>query len=321
MHVSTAKVWRPCLIFLLVALGCTSLMMGAQWFTPTDLLGVRGDYFSTLFIESRLPRTLAAALSGSSLAVAGLLMQMLVRNRFAEPATTGSMEGATLGFIVAALCCPDAALSMKVGIAVIAAGLSCLTFITMVSRLPATARYMASLVGLVLSGILYSVATAVAIDNNLMQSVGAWSLGDFSAVIRGRYEWLWAGALCTVAMFMLAPHFTISGLGKDISTGLGLNHALVMTIGIILVSIISATVIVTVGNLPFIGLVIPNIVRTLVGDNVKTCLPWVATGGAVLVLACDVLSRSLIYPHEVPAGTVVGVVGCLALLMIIRGRS
>src|SRR5690606_21338186 len=122
--------------------------------------------------------------------------------------------------------------------------------------------------------------------------------------------------------YLAADRFTVVGMGEQFTTNLGLNHRRLTAIGLLIVSAISAVVVVTAGNIPFLGLLVPNVVSMFRGDNMRRSIPWVAFLGALVVLACDVLGRLVYYPHEIPLGTVVGVFGSgLFLYLLLNKRS
>jgi iron complex transport system permease protein len=174
------------------------------------------------------------------------------------------------------------------------------------------------LVGIVLAGVLGAVVTFIGWQTDLLQMVGIWLMtGEFSGVLAGRYELLWIAAAAAAAAWVAADRFAILGLGREAATGLGLNPEAVMRLGLLVVSTVTALVIVTVGMIPFVGLVVPNIVARRMGDNLRVTLPVTAAGGAVLVLACDIAGRVLRAPYEIPAGTVLGVVGSLIFLWLL----
>jgi iron complex transport system permease protein len=271
-----------------------------------------------VFWVSRLPRTLAVLLTGAALAVAGVVMQQLVRNRFVEPGTTGTGEATALGLLAITLLAPAAPLWVKM-LAASAAGLAgTAVFLAMIRRLPPQEVLMVPLAGLVWSGVLGALVLHIGWQTDLLQLVGIWLMtGEFSGVIAGRYELLWiAGAAAVLALFA-ADRFAILGLGDGVARGLGLNPAVVMRLGLVVVSLVTALVMATVGMVPFVGLVVPNIVSRLMGDNLRASLPVTALGGAALLLVCDILGRVLIFPYEVPVGSVLGVLGAGLFLWLL----
>ena len=273
-----------------------------------------------VFFASRIPRTASVILTGMSMANAGLIIQMLMRNRFVEPSMTGTTQAAALGLLLVTLLMAQASVTLKMLCACIAAIIGLMGFMLIVRVLPPTAKLLAPLVGIIYGGVIGAVATFIAYEYDMMQYLVAWFIGDFSSVLAGRYELLWLTALLCILAFLYANQFTIAGLGKDISTNLGLNHNTIVMIGLLIVALISAIVVVTVGAIPFVGLVVPNIVSRLMGDNVRQVLPWIMMSGAALVLACDILSRLVNYPYEIPVGTIIGIIGTILFLYLLYER-
>ncbi len=144
--------------------------------------------------------------------------------------------------------------------------------------------------------------------------------GEFSGVLKGRYELLWIAAGVGALTYLVADQFAIVGMGRTVSINLGLNYSQVVLIGLLAISIVTALTVVTVGMIPFVGLVVPNIVSRRFGDNLRATLPMVAIMGAGLVLFSDILGRVLRYPFEIPVGTVFGVIGAIVFLWLLYAR-
>src|SRR5690606_29355988 len=273
-----------------------------------------------LLMVSRVPRTLALLLAGLALAVAGLLMQMLVRNRYVEPSTAGTIESATFGILVVTLLAPGAPVIAKMLAATGFALAGSLLFLALLRRVPLRTPFIVPLVGLILGGVIQAATTYVAFHYDLLQSLHAWTMGDFSGVLRGRYELLWIGLALTCVAYLAADRYTVAGMGREFASNLGLNYARLTFAGLLIVSAIAAVVVVTAGSIPFLGLIVPNAVSLVMGDNMRRAIPWVAVLGGIFVLACDILGRLVLYPYEVPIGTVVGVVGSVLFLWLLLSR-
>ncbi|MCU1539408.1 MAG: transport system permease protein [Arthrobacter sp.] len=275
-----------------------------------------------IFWISRLPRTVAVLLAGTAVAVAGLIMQLMARNRFVEPSTVGTTESATLGILVVTVLAPGAPLLAKMSVASAFAVLGTALFLAILRRLPARNTLLIPLVGIMLGGVIAAVTTFFAYRFDLLQTLSNWMVGDFSGVLRGRYELLWIVALLALIGFIAADRFTVAGMGQDFTTNLGLNYARTMRLGLVIVSLISAVVVTCVGAVPFLGLVVPNIVSLLFGDNLRRAVPWTAVFGAGFVLICDIIGRTIRYPYEVPVGMVMSVIGAaLFLVLLLRKRN
>lgn len=274
-----------------------------------------------VLLISRVPRTLAIVLSGSAMAVAGLVMQMIVRNRFVEPSTAGTTESASLGFLAATLLVPSWPLMGKMLVAAGFALAGTALFLRILKAVPLREVMLVPLVGIMLGGVIGAVTSFIAYRYELLPSLLAWNMGDFSGVLRGRYELLWIGLGCAVLAYIVADRFTVAGMGREFTTNLGLNYQRVMVLGLIIVSLVSAAVLVTAGSIPFLGLIVPNLVSLMVGDNMRRTVPWVAITGAAFVLACDILGRVIRYPYEIPISVVVGVIGSAVFLyLLLRTR-
>ena len=314
--------WQLVAIVVTLILAIISLFVGVSDVSLGALLSSNAeDRPMQVLLISRIPRTLAIILSGASMAVAGLVMQMVIRNRFVEPSTAGTTESASLGFLVVTMLAPGWPLIAKMGVAAVFAMAGTALFIRILRAVPLRDVMLVPLVGIMLGGIIGAITTFFAYRFGLLGSLLAWTMGDFSGVMRGRYELLWIGLGCGIAAYIAADRFTVAGMGKDFTTNLGLNYQRVMVLGLAIVSVVSAVVLVSVGSIPFLGLIVPNVVSLMVGDNMRRTVPWVAVSGAGFVLACDILGRVIRAPYEIPISVVVGVIGSMVFLyLLLRTR-
>jgi iron complex transport system permease protein len=297
---------------LVLALAGASLAVGAASLAS-------GDHGAGwLLAVSRVPRTLAALLAGAGLALAGVVVQQAVQNRMVEPALTGTPEGAMLGLLAITMLAPGAALGWKMAAAAVAAMACTAGFLALAQRVPRQDPLLLPIVGLIFGGILGAVATWAAWATDLMQYLGTWQLGEFSGVVRGRYELLWLVALLALALYLAADRITLLGLGETQVRSLGLDYARTRTLGLAMVSALTAVVVVTVGALPFVGLVVPNLVSRWYGDNLRANLPAVSLGGGGAVLACDLAGRLIRHPFEIPAATIFAVAGAGVFLWLLH---
>ncbi|MBL8599587.1 MAG: ABC transporter permease [Devosia sp.] len=309
-------------IVVTILLAIVSLFIGVSNVSVAGLLSSSADdrQMQVLLI-SRIPRMLAIILSGASMAIAGLVMQIIVRNRFVEASTAGTTESASFGFLIATLLVPGWPLMGKMLIAAAFALVGTALFLRILRAVPLRDVMLVPLVGIMVGGIIGAVTTFIAYRYELLPTLLAWSMGDFSGILRGRYELLWIGLGCAVLAYVAADRFTVAGMGKDFTTNLGLNYQRVMVLGLVIASLVSASVLVTAGSIPSLGLVIPNLVSLMVGDNMRRTVPWVAVMGAGFVLACDILGRVMRYPYEIPISVVVGVIGsAIFLYLLLRTR-
>lgn len=296
----------------------TSLATGASEVSFGDLFG-SGDGGELLFV-SRIPRTLAAILAGASLAVAGIIMQTLVRNRFVEPGTTGTAECAALGLLATTLLIPAAPLFVKMVISSTTALVGAALFLALVRRLPPAQPLLVPLTGLIYGATILAATEFVAYEFDLLQYLAVWTAAEFSGVMQGRYELLWLSGAVAILAYFFADRFTIAGFGRDAAVGLGLNYRQVLIAGLVIVALITSFTIITVGMIPFVGLVVPNIVSRYRGDNARETLPLIALTGGSLVLASDLIGRMINHPYEIPVGVIFGVLGTIVFLWLLFAK-
>lgn len=308
-------------ILVLALLSVASVLVGVSDLSLSDLTAGGSATARLVLLEVRIPRTLALVFAGAGMAVSGTLMQMLARNRFVEPSTAGTVESAGLGILVVLLLAPGLPVYLKMLVATVFALAGTSLFLLILTRIPLRTPLMVPLVGLMLGGVINAVTTFFAYRYDMLQSLGAWTTGDFSAVLRGRYELLWLALGLTALAYAAADRFTVIGMGEAFATNLGLHYGRVVALGLVIVSMVTASVVVTVGMVPFLGLIVPNIVAMAMGDRLRRSLPWIAISGAGLVLACDIVGRLVIAPFEIPVGTVLGIVGSAFFLYLVLRRQ
>jgi len=302
----------------LLGLMAWSLLVGAG---PMSWSGIWHDEdMRDIFLLSRVPRTLALLLAGSAMSVAGLIMQMLTQNRFVEPSIAGTTQSASLGLLLVMIVDPAASVLTKMVIAVLFAMGGTALFMTLLQRMRIKTPLMVPLTGIMLGAIFSSVTTFLAMESDLLQSLGGWESGDFSGVLQGRYELLWLVGALTLAAMLIADRFTVAGMGREFSVNVGLNYHSILLTGMAIVSVISGVVVVVIGVLPFLGLIVPNIISLAMGDNLRRTLPWVALCGGGLVVLCDIVGRLIVWPFEMPVSVILGVIGALVFLWLLTRR-
>ncbi|MDQ1126821.1 iron complex transport system permease protein [Microbacterium sp. SORGH_AS 505] len=284
-----------------------------------DVIGAADG--AEMFAITRIPRTVGLVLAGAALAMCGLVMQQLTQNRFVEPTTTGTTEWAGLGLLLVMLVFPDAPLMVRMIGAVGMAFVGTMLFFLFLRRVMLTSSIIVPIVGMMLGAVVGAVSTFIALSTNLLQSMAAWFTGSFTSVLRGQYEPLWIVLLVVIAVFITADRFTIAGLGRDVATNVGVDYSRVVLIGTVLIALAAGVVTVVVGNLPFLGLIVPNVVSLIRGDDLRSNLPWVALGGIALVTVCDILARVVNAPFEVPVSLILAMVGAVVFIaLLLRQR-
>lgn len=269
---------------------------------------------------SRIPRLIAIVLTGMGLSIGGVILQHIVRNKFVEPETAGGLDAAKLGIMISLVVLPSAGVFSKMLAALALCFVAGVVYIMIVARIRYQQVVLIPVIGLMFGSVLSAGAEFYAYKNNLLQDVQGWLLGDFSRVVQGHYEILYVIVPVIALTYVFAKRFTVIGMGQEMATSLGVSYKSTVALGLMLVSITVAATIISVGSIPFIGLVIPNLVALKYGEHLAKTLPLVAVGGACLLLICDLAGRLLIYPFEVPIGLTAGAVGGIVfLLLILRG--
>ncbi len=307
------RLWLGLVGVLLLAV--ISLFIGVIPLSPRDVF--TDPEATRLMLTSRLPRTLAALLAGAALAITGQIMQVLARNRFVEPMTAGAGQSAALGVLLATLLIPGAPVWIKMCLAAATTLAGSVGLLVLIRPLPPTQPLLVPLVALIYGGLIGAAVNFVAYQGDMMQYLQVWLTGELSGVLKGRYELLWIAGVAAAATWFIAGRITLLNLGDDVARSLGINVRNVTAAGLLAVSVVTAMVVVTLGAIPFVGLVVPNLVSRRMGDNLPRTLPFTALIGAGLVLAADICGRTIRAPFEVPVAAVIGVVGAVLFLILL----
>lgn len=308
------------LLIVLVLLSVLSVFIGVTNLNISDITSLT-DQQQQILWQSRIPRLISIIIAGATMAVGGLIMQQLSRNKFVSPTTAGTMDSARLGILVSLLVFTSASPMQQALTAMVFAVLGTMVFMKILDKIKFKDAIFIPLVGIMFGNIIGSITMFFAYQHDLIQSMSSWLQGDFSMILAGRYELLYISIPLLAVAYGYANKFTIAGMGEDFSTNLGLNHKQVVNVGLIIVAISTSVVVLTVGLIPFLGLIIPNIVSIYHGDHLRKNLPHTALLGALFVLACDILGRVIIYPYEIPIGLTVGVIGSGTFIYLLLRRK
>lgn len=309
------------LFIILIILSIISLFVGVTNISVNDILSFNIDKIQILLI-SRFPRLIAIIVAGVGLSISGLIMQQISKNKFVSPTTAATADFAKLGILFCIMIIPGATIMQKMIISFIFAGLGTILFMKMIKAIKIKNIIFVPLIGMMLGKIIGSITTFFAYKYDLVQNISSWMEGDMSLIMKGSYELLYLSIPMVIIAFLYANKFTIVGMGEDFAINLGVNYNFVVNVGLAIVSLICAVTIITVGNIPFLGLIIPNIISLYSGDNLKKTLYHTALLGPIFLLACDILGRFIIFPFEMSISLTVGVIGSIIFLyMIIRGSK
>ena len=296
-----------------------SIFVGVADITPADIISWDADKLDLILI-SRIPRTMALILAGIGMSVSGVIMQQMTQNKFVAPTTAGTLEAAKMGLLIFMIFAPTSGTIVKMALAFAFTFGASMLFLAIVRRIRHRNVVFVPIVGLMFGGIIGSISTIAAVRLNIVQDTNAWMMGDFSGILQGRYELIYISLPAIVLTYLYANKFTVVGMGEEFAKNLGLNYNAIMNLGLFTVSLTVSAVVITAGAIPFLGLIVPNVVSLLFGDNLKKTLPLVALSGAIFLLVADILGRLVIYPFEVPIGVTVSIIGSVIFLILILKR-
>lgn len=269
------------------------------------------------FFHGRLPRTVVIILAASALSIAGLIMQSLSRNKFISPQTAGTTDAAGLGVLISILLLGSQSIYIRFSFAFVFAMISSMLFMYLLSKIKFKNIVYVPLVGMMYGALIGSVTTLIGHRTDTLQVIASLNLGSFSKITLLNSSLLIILIPAIVLAFVYASAFSIISLGEDFSINLGINYKATMFLGIGIVSIVAAAVYIVVGPLPFLGLIIPNIVTMYYGDHVKKNLLDVALFGSSFVLLNDIISRLIRFPYEISVGLTMGITGAVIFLFLI----
>ncbi len=308
------------LAILLLILSVISLFVGVKDVSFTDLTTLNDEAVMIMTI-SRIPRIIALLLAGIGLSVSGLIMQQIAQNKFVSPTTAGTLDAAKMGILMGVLYFSQIGLMGKMLLAFVFTFVANLFFLFMVKRVKVTNLVLIPILGIMFGNILNAISTFFAYKHNIVQNMQGWMMGDFSSVMQGRYEVIYLILPAVILTYVYANQFTVVGMGDSFSKNLGLNYATIVNIGLFCVSTTVSVVVITIGAIPFLGLVIPNVVSLIYGDNLRKTLPYTALYGAIFLVFCDILGRLIIFPFEIPIGMMIGVIGGIVFLGLLLKKN
>lgn len=300
----------------IIALGIVIILAIASVFTGAYDIFKEGNYFEMVFI-TRIPRTLALMLSAVAMSLSGIVMQLISQNKLVEPTTTGTIEWAGLGLVLVYILIPKPSLLQRMTGAIIASFIGSMVFFYLLRNIKLKSSLFVPIVGIMLGAVVSAISTFIGLEFNMTQVIEVWFQGSFAPVQRGRYEYLFFIIIITIAIYMYADKLTIAGLGEDISTNLGLNYKQIILRANILVALACGIVSAVIGNIPFLGLIVPNIVSLYRGDNLRENIPWVCLVSMMVMLIADIISRTIIAPFELPVSLILGSAGSIIFIIIL----
>lgn len=295
---------------IVMILGIISLLTGVYDIRANE------DGLSMFFI-TRIPRTIALMLTGAAMSMSGLVMQLITRNRLVEPTTTGTIQWAGLGLMFTYILFPAPTLLLRMAGAIIFSFLGTMIYFFFLKKVKLRSSLIVPIIGIMIGAIVSSFSTFLGLAFNMKQNIESWFVGSFASVLVGKYEYLWLIVIISFFIFLYADKLTLAGLGEDITTSLGVNYNKIIFLGTALISFAVGIVAAVIGNLPFLGLIVPNLISMYKGDDLRSNLPWVCICGMGTITFCDIISRIIIKPFELPVSLILGILGSIVFVIIL----
>jgi iron complex transport system permease protein len=296
-----------------------SLRIGVLDFSYKKLFSLDEEALRILWI-SRIPRTIAIIIAASSMSIAGLIMQSISRNKFISPSTAGTTNAAILGVLIGYLIMGNQTVYVRTLFAFIFSLALTGLFMLMLKRIKFKNVIYVPLIGMMYGALISAVSTFIAHRYQALQFLNTIGVGGFANKAIGTYELLYLVIPAIILAFIYATRFSIAGMGEDFAKNLGVSYQSVIIVGLIIIAVVSSLTFVMVGSLPFIGLVVPNLVSFYYGDHVKKTIFDIAIFGSSFVLLNDIISRVIVYPYEVSISFTMGITGSLIFLWILFRR-
>ncbi|EGQ8157346.1 iron chelate uptake ABC transporter family permease subunit [Vibrio parahaemolyticus] len=327
--------WKASLFVCAMALctlsGYTASMIGWSNFSLSvnDLTSYwfafdEGNMLHQILATLRAPRSYAGLLIGASLAVSGVLMQGLTRNPLASPSILGINAGAACFMALASIGVPFSSQLNPIINAVFGALLSGGAVMLLGGFFSARSHPLRLvLAGIAISALLIGLTRAsVILADDMAYSVLHWLTGSLSAVDSQQWQQLWPFATLGLVLAMgLARNLNLLALGDEVAVGLGGNIRLTRLISGLAVVLLAGTSVAIAGPIGFVGLLVPHLVRPIVGHNYHILIPVSALCGAALVTWSDALSRAIAFPAETPVGVITALLGTPCFIAIAMRKS
>ncbi len=304
-----------CCILLVVS--AASLFVGVTDIDIASLISGEDGMELKIFLLARIPRLLAILCTGVGMSVAGLIMQQLCMNKFVSPTTGATIQSAQFGILLSLVFIPSIGLWGRVLLAFAMAILGTWIFVWFIQRIQFKNTVLVPLIGIMFGNVLGGITNFIAYKFEVTQQLSTYFVGSFALIIKGNYELVWLAVPLVIVAFLFANHFNIVGMGRDFSQNLGVNYKLVLFIGLTISAMITASVVTVVGQISYIGLIIPNIVAMFKGDKIRGTLMDTALFGALFVLIADIIARTVIMPYELPIELIVGIIGSILFIVML----
>ncbi|KAF4325459.1 hypothetical protein G195_000937 [Phytophthora kernoviae 00238/432] len=300
------------------------MMFGAEettfrnlWLTLTS--ATKSDNILILR-EIRLPRELAAMLIGAALAVSGGIMQGITRNPLADPGLMGLTSGANMALALAFVFMPSLGYFGIMVACFVGAALGAVLVIVLGSmRRGSLSPIRVVLAGAAVSAFMYAISDGISIFFKISKDVSMWTSGGLIGTTWGQIQAIAPVILIGLVIVpFLSNQINILSLSDEVATGLGQQLVLVKTILFLLVIVLTGASVALIGNMAFVGLMIPHIVRKMVGTDYRYIIPVSIFAGASFMLLAETLGRTINAPYETPVVAIASMLGLPFFLFVVR---
>lgn len=273
--------------------------------------------------NNRLPRSTAVLVVGGFLAVAGSIMQGITRNYLASPSLMGVNDGSAFLITIAMVFYPGLSNGSLILVSIIGSVIGAVLVLGIGSSIKnGLSPVRLAIIGTIVGSFLSSLGSAIAMYFQVSQSISSWYNTKVHTVNSDLLKIIMPiGVISIIVAIIIAKDITISSLGEDIAISLGQRTNIVKYLSMGAVVLLTATSVALVGKIAFVGLVIPNITRMIVGHDYKYIIPYSLIGGAFFLGLCDLLSRYIAFPFETPIGTVTAIIGVPFFLYMIKTKG
>ena len=320
---------RKLLITLLISLVCIllciigSLALGSRVVSPCEIIDAlflgKAETFGQIVVKERIPRTVFSLMAGAALGISGALMQAITRNPIADPSVLGVNTGASLFVVMGIAFLNIQTAGQYIALALLGAAITAV-FVYGIGSLGtggATPIKLA-LAGSAASAALSSFVSAIMMPrSNVMDSFRFWQVGSVSGAnwtnIRVVLPFLIVGFLIGI---LLAPVLNAMALGDEMASVLGVHTGIARAIGALGGVMLCGAITAVAGPIGFVGLMVPHVMRLLLGPDQRIIIPMSAVGGALILAAADIAGRILGSPGELESGVVTAFLGAPVLIII-----
>ncbi|MGL3988670.1 FecCD family ABC transporter permease [Bacillus [licheniformis] CMCC 63516] len=305
------------MFFMAMVFGAADVSVEDVWLALSS--SATGDHIS-IIRDIRLPREIAAIFVGAALAVSGAIMQGITRNPLADPGLLGLSAGAYAALAVTIAFIPSANYFLTMVACFIGAALGALLVFGIGSmKKGGFSPFRIVLAGSAVSAFLYAIAEGIGLYFKISKDISMWTAGGMVGTTWNQLRIIVPFIIIGIVVsFFLSRQLTILSLNEEVAVGLGQNIIRIKILLFIIIIILAGASVALVGNMTFIGLMIPHIVRAIVGTDYRFILPMSAICGATFMLFADTLGRTLNAPYETPVIAIVAMLGLPFFLIIVR---